>query len=153
MTEGTVNSVRFIETLEDLLGRGHVVRFQADGWSMHPTIRYGETIIVEPLGDSAVRAGDVLLYRHARFAIAHRLVRVTSTELVLRGDAADSCDAPISSDQLLGRVVAVERRGRLLRFGLRSRLWSPVSARALRRVRVARATISELLRRAPSLSM
>jgi phage repressor protein C with HTH and peptisase S24 domain len=143
MTEGTVNSMRFIETLEDLLGRGHVVRFQADGWSMHPTIRYGETIIVEPLGDSAVRTGDVLLYRHLRSAIAHRLVRVTSTELVLRGDAADSCDAPVSSDQLLGRVVAVERRGRTVRLDYLSGLWSSILARALRRFRICRAAIAQ----------
>jgi phage repressor protein C with HTH and peptisase S24 domain len=144
MTERTVNSVRFIETLEDLLGRGHVVRFQADGWSMHPTIRYGETIIVEPLGDSAVRTGDVLLYRHLRSAIAHRLVRVTSTELVLRGDAADSCDAPVSSDQLLGRVVAVERRGRTVRLDYLSGLWSSILARALRRLRICRAAIVQI---------
>jgi phage repressor protein C with HTH and peptisase S24 domain len=142
MTENSVNSVRFIETLKDLLARGHVVRFQADGWSMHPTIRYGEMITVEPLGESPVRTGDVLLYRHARTAIAHRLVRVTSTELVLRGDAADCCDAPISSDQLLGRVVAVERRGRTVRIDYLGRTWSLIRGRALRRFRILRSTIA-----------
>src|SRR5437899_11593258 len=109
MTEGTVNSQRFIETLEDLLGRGHAVRFRADGWSMHPTIRYGEIISVEPLGDSAIRSGEILLYRRARGTIAHRLVRVTSRvqerpQLVLRGDAADCADPPIEIEQVLGRV-------------------------------------------------
>jgi hypothetical protein len=142
MTESAVNSVRFIETLKDLLGRGHVVRFQADGWSMHPTIRYGEMITVEPLGESPVRAGDVLLYRHARSAIAHRLVRMTSTELVLRGDAADCCDAPINSDQLLGRVVAVERRGRTVRIDYFGRTWSLILGRTLRRVRICRSAIA-----------
>jgi signal peptidase I len=148
MTEGTVNSACFIETLEELLGRGHAVRFQADGWSMHPTIRFGEIIVIEPLGQVPVRAGDVLLYRHCRGAIAHRLVRVASSTagrptVILRGDAADCCDSPIELKEVLGRVIAVERCGRVVRFGLRTRIWSPVLARALRWFRIARTTIAE----------
>jgi hypothetical protein len=96
-----------------------------------------------------VRAGDILLYRHGRGAIAHRVVHEASSRggrpiLILRGDAADCCDSPIELNQVLGRVVAVERRGRVVRFGLRTRIWSPVLARALRWVRVARTTIAEL---------
>jgi hypothetical protein len=140
--------MEFLDTLEDLLDRGHVVRFRADGWSMHPTIRYGETIIVEPLQDSPVRTGDVLLYRLSRRAIAHRLSRVSASsdgtrrQLVLRGDAAECCDPPIDCDQVLGRVIAVQRRGHIVQFGALSRLWSPVWARALRYLRIARMKVS-----------
>jgi signal peptidase I len=151
MTEGAVNSAHFIETLEDLLGRGHAVRFQAHGWSMHPTIRYGETILVEPLGETAIRTGDVLLYRRSRSAIAHRVVRMTSSvdgraQFVLRGDAADCYDSPIELQHVLGRVIAVERDGRVTRFGVLSRNVSPVLGRALRHVRVVRGKVAEASR-------
>jgi hypothetical protein len=123
---------------------------------MHPTIHYGEIIIVEPLGDSTIRSGDILLYRRSQAAIAHRLVRVTSPlhverpQLVLRGDAADCADPPIGIDQVLGRVIAVERDGRVRRLGVLSRTCSPAVGRALRRARRARATIvAAALRFAP----
>jgi signal peptidase I len=120
------DSQQFLETAEELLGRGHLLRFRADGWSMHPTIRYGEVIIVEPLGDSPIRRGDILLYRRPGAAIAHRLIRVTSpvherAQLVLRGDAADCADPPIEIERVLGRVIAVERGGVVTRFGVLSR--------------------------------
>ena len=148
MTEGAAHSALFIDTIEDLLRHGHTVRFQADGWSMHPTIRSGEIIVIEPLGPTHVRAGDILLYRRTRAAIAHRvLCMVLSTAgrptLILRGDAADCVDSPVDVEQVLGRVVAVERRGRVLRFGRLSRTWSPIVARALRRFRLARAKVAE----------
>jgi signal peptidase I len=150
MTEGEVTSARFIETLEDLLGRGHAARFRADGWSMHPTIRFGETIVIEPLGQSPVRVGDVLLYRRGRGAIAHRVIQVVSSNagrqtLIFRGDAADCWDSPIELEHVLGRVVGVERGGRMMRFGVLSRNVSPALGRALRHVRLARGKVAELV--------
>jgi hypothetical protein len=138
----------FVETVEDLLRRGHAVRFHADGWSMHPTIRCGETIVVEPIGNAPVRTGDVLLYRNGHAVIAHRLVLIAESSdgrssLTLRGDAADSCDAPIVMGQVLGRVVAVERRGRIVTLGQLKGIYSPVLARMLRRARLARARVAE----------
>jgi hypothetical protein len=139
----------FLETATGLLERGHAVRFPADGWSMHPTIRYGETIIVEPLGAYEARRGEILLYRSSRSAIAHRLVRLTSVEgdeqLVFRGDAADCCDPPIAWHQVLGRVIAVERGGREVRFGYLGRIWRPVVARALRHVRICRMKAAKVI--------
>jgi signal peptidase len=117
---------------------------------MHPTIRNGETITVVPLADSPVRNGDILLYRHGRGALAHRLVRTRpssgeSSKLIFRGDAADCCDQPIRFEQILGRVVAVERQGRSVRFGLASRTWSRALGRAMRAVGVARTTAARFI--------
>jgi hypothetical protein len=142
--------MEFLATIEDLLNRGHAVRFQADGWSMHPTIRYGEIIVIEPVGQAPIRAGDVLLYRRSRSAIAHRVIRLTPSAggrstLVLRGDAADCCDDPISLDQVLGRVIAVERRGRQRRFGRLAHVWRPPLACALRHLRNYRLKVTNYI--------
>lgn len=143
--------LRFIQLLEELLREGHPVRFSAPGWSMYPTIRHSEIITVAPLGGSPVRAGDVVLYRRGRAAIAHRVIRVRSAAgrsvgFVLRGDAAHCSDRPVEPAQVLGRVLAVERDGRTVRLDLLSPRWSRALGRALRGARDARTKIAALMR-------
>ena len=53
--------MRFTHILADLLASGQTVRFTAPGHSMHPVIRHGDVLLVDPL-DRPVRAGDILLY-------------------------------------------------------------------------------------------
>jgi hypothetical protein len=101
----------------DLLGCGYDVRFRAPGQSMHPAIREGETITVRPVSPSAVRRGDIILYRWRQGVIAHRVVGIETAvsgnfHLLTRGDAADAQVEPVMPDQVLGKVVATERKGR-----------------------------------------
>jgi hypothetical protein len=108
----------FLDLSIDLLSKGYSIRFRPAGHSMHPTIRDGEAVVVEPVEPLVVRRGDILLYRAGARIIAHRVVRIESGEgavyvWTLRGDAVKGCDAPVSAEQILGRVVAVERGGRL----------------------------------------
>ena len=84
---------------------------------MSPTIRDGEAVTVEPLKAREARIGDILLYQTERRVIAHRVVGNTGEEdgtrmLILRGDSLAACDAPVRAGQVLGRVIAVERKGR-----------------------------------------
>ncbi len=102
----------FLDVANDLLSRGHSVRFRAEGDSMHPTIRRGEAIVVEPVSAAGLRKGDVALYRAERGITAHRVVGVDVTRLHMRGDAIASANEPVDRHQILGRVVLVEREGR-----------------------------------------
>ncbi|TMA60958.1 MAG: hypothetical protein E6J80_01350 [Deltaproteobacteria bacterium] len=115
-----------------LLRRGNRVRFRAAGASMQPTIEDGELITVAPVAPESVKRGDILLYQNERGVVAHRVVgRVKGTVpspvagcratgprqvdcplFLLRGDASVSCDAPVQLEQVIGRVVAVQRGGR-----------------------------------------
>lgn len=111
------DAATFLGLSEALLDEGYGVRFRAGGTSMQPAIEDGDAITVTPVALTDVRRGDVLLYRHNRRIIAHRVVdiRTTGTEIaafVLRGDAKTACDRPVAPDQILGRVVAIERGGR-----------------------------------------
>ena len=138
MTGRGRKSARFMAVVAEMLERGHLVRFRAMGWSMHPTIRNGEVITIAPLGRAPVRTGDILLYRRGRGAVAHRVVDVEtgparSGRLILQGDAALFCDQPISHGQVLGRVQAVERGGYRVRLGLLSLSWLRALARGIRR--------------------
>jgi signal peptidase I len=105
----------FLDISSELLSLGYKVRFRPAGQSMHPTIRDGETVTVEPLAACAVRRGDIILYVTQGRLIAHRVVRLESVEearFILRGDAVHCFDAPVGAEQILGRVIAVERAGR-----------------------------------------
>jgi hypothetical protein len=84
---------------------------------MYPTIRDGEAVTVEPLKAHEARRGDILLYRRESSVIAHRVVCIAGEEdatrvLILRGDSLATCDAPVRAEQVLGRVISVERKGR-----------------------------------------
>ena len=130
-----------IEAVLELLSEGYAVRFRAGGQSMHPTIKDGEMITVEPVTAPAVKRGDIVLYRSKNGVIAHRVVRAQPASceprLILRGDALTSSDSPVALEQVLGRVALVERCGRSIKLaGGRARLvraarfyWSRLKAR------------------------
>jgi signal peptidase I len=130
------------ELIVDLLMNGHRVKFRAPGYSMYPTILHEDVITVEPVDPSAVRVGDIVLYRNENSLIAHRVIKIlkrsernsrsapqgpqdrsappieaglsTSETLlfILCGDARPACDDPVAAEHILGKVVLVETNGR-----------------------------------------
>jgi len=94
---------------------------------MHPTIKEGETITVVPVAPFDIKRGDILLYLVDRRVIAHRVISIERKKgeamtqpptlsphqlFLLRGDASTTCDDPVEAQQVLGKVVSVERGGR-----------------------------------------
>jgi signal peptidase I len=126
----------FDAVIEQALTNGTMVRFRAEGDSMYPTIRDGETITVAPVSPEAIVRGDVLLCRHGTRVLAHRVVGTTSCGtdhfFVLRGDAKASCDAPVDASAVVGKVINVVRGARLI----------PLCGRAARIRRAARTAAS-----------
>jgi signal peptidase I len=101
---------------------------------MYPTIRDGEAVTVAPIRPASVVRGDVVLFRHGRRVLAHRVVAVTGcgSERVfeLRGDAKAAADGCFDASAIVGKVVNVRRGRRLIPLcGAR--------ARARRRMRSA----------------
>lgn len=82
--------------------------------------------------------------------VVHRVIGVSrqngQVSLTIKGDSAGHADGRIYPEQVLGRVIAVERRGRRLSMdgGLRrltNRLWawlSPFSSQVCHLPRIAR---------------
>jgi len=125
-----------LDLTAELLSRGTTVRFRPSGRSMYPSIREGELITVEPVQPSDVKLGDIVLYRSQRGLIAHRVVgtereqgtstqsSVLSPHYFLQGDASLSCDQPVAGQQILGRVVRVQRNGRSVALATRgAKMW------------------------------
>jgi hypothetical protein len=102
-----------------LLADGMAVRFRAAGDSMHPSLRGGDILIVEPVSAERVRRGNVVLAQLERGLTAHRVVAVTTDGggqrwFTTRGDGVEECDAPFGPSSLLGIVTTADRNGRLI---------------------------------------
>ncbi|HMF58565.1 MAG TPA: S24 family peptidase [Pyrinomonadaceae bacterium] len=109
----------FTELSTALLAEGYGVRFRAGGNSMHPTIVDGEIVRVEPVSAREIKRGDIILYRAGRGLTAHRVVVVgvngnETAVFQMRGDACATFDEPVTGEQIMGRVIEVERDGRTI---------------------------------------
>ena len=109
--------LNFVNVSTGLLSSGYSVRFRAPGDSMRPFIMDGDAITVSPVDPLAVKRGDIILYCFKGGVIAHSVVRIRRRQdgeplFILRGDLLCSADEPVEPQQILGRVVSVQRGGR-----------------------------------------
>jgi signal peptidase I len=97
------------------------VRLRALGTSMVPAMLPGDWVSVRRAGLDEISAGEVVLFLRNGRLVVHRVVgrNVVSdagnTEepcLITRGDRLRHDDPPVSSKELLGRVVSIERNNR-----------------------------------------
>jgi len=97
---------------------------------MHPTIRHADIITVEPVAPFKLKKGDIILYRLQGGLIAHRIVKIEKRNgggltFLLRGDASINYDAPVKPEQVLGKVICLERDHRIIDpYSWRVSLWS-----------------------------
>jgi len=104
------------ELSKDILKKGRSVRFQAKGWSMHPFIQDGDFITVSPVEDSSIKVGDVVFYSTAEDRIiVHRVIRKYRKDgrvtMLIKGDATSGPSEKVDAEDILGKVVAIERDG------------------------------------------
>jgi signal peptidase len=112
----------FPELITELLQDGYNVNFSAPGHSMYPTIIANENILVAPIDPAAVRMGDIILYRSNGSLIAHRVTLINKMNndaintypdwsFILKGDASATFDEPVKDEQIIGKVISIERNG------------------------------------------
>ena len=90
-------------------------QFPISGESMRPWFRPGDQALIQH-GITDLRRGEVVVFHRQNHLTIHRIIYIThqagGTVLVTKGDNLTYFDAPIQSDQLLGRVIAIQRDGR-----------------------------------------
>ncbi len=89
---------------------------------MIPFIRDGDTLTIAPLANRPPRLGEVVAYscpteEGAKLAI-HRVIARRRRDFLVRGDGNGCMPEIVSSENILGRMVKVERDGRQVRLGL-----------------------------------
>jgi hypothetical protein len=96
---------------------GTLHRVPVRGQSMLPLLRPGDSVLVAH--GAPLVPGDVLVYRREGQLVAHRLIRPAAGEgraCLAQGDNLLEPDAPVEADEIVGRVIAIQREGRTLRL-------------------------------------
>lgn len=118
-----VATIRHLQRLTD-----QQMVFDVVGTSMWPTLHAADKVTVAH--SNAYRRGDLILFDDGAQLVVHRLLDVDSQgRYITKGDNRRTLDAPVSADQILGRVITIVRadktipirpnRQRLLRRFLR----------------------------------
>ena len=111
------------ELAAQLLRRGAPLWIKARGASMLPFVWDGDVALVTPAAWRAIGVGDVVCYETpAGRLFLHRVIERTDDRFITKGDALVATEA-IARAQLLGKVTAIERRGRMMRLDGRSARW------------------------------
>lgn len=121
MSEIQLNRHEFESLASEILADGKILRFRANGFSMSPFIRDGDIIDVQPDSAERIRKGDIILCRYEPDRLlAHRVVQIdgegSKSKYIIQGDALYQPDGIISSEQVLGRVVAIRHDGKHMRI-------------------------------------
>lgn len=105
-----------VEIAGELLRQGRYLKIKARGSSMVPFLLDGDVVHVTAAEGGGIGVGDVICYETSPGRLFfHRVVRRDGDGFVTKGDALAFTDL-VSRGQVLGKVVAVERRGRLRRL-------------------------------------
>lgn len=106
---------RDVEIILAVLESGHSVELPATGYSMFPTLRPGDRVIVKPLTQEDLpQKGSVVVYIENSGFVMHRLVEITRsgsghTQFITRGDSMPEPDKPWHQQKLLGVAVSYKR--------------------------------------------
>jgi len=112
---GTAPSAQ--ESVADKVRVGGSATIRVVATSMFPWIRPGDQAFIRRYDFSQINSGDVILYERANGLFIHRVIRRITrpglggdvTLLVVKGDALDRPDAPVSAKEFLGRAIRIHR--------------------------------------------
>lgn len=104
-----------VALLSDTLRLAGTVRLKVQGTSMLPALWPGDVLTVEANCKSVMPGDIVVVYRDGRLFV-HRAVAQRGSCWIIRGDAMPQNDPPVESQDVLGKVVRVQRE---------QREWSP----------------------------
>jgi signal peptidase I len=95
---------------EEVVREFGVVRLRVFGTSMAPAILPGDLVLIQRADLGEISPGEVVLFLQKGRLFVHRVVgRAEEPYVITRGDRLRHNDPPVSSRELLGRVVSIER--------------------------------------------
>ena len=118
---GTISPEAIRQLFIDLLREGHVIRSWAVGGSMSPCIKKGDLLSVKPISLEQAGIGEIVAYRKDEshsVLTTHRVVARGKDQgqcyLITKGDRNLYRDFPLSPQDVLGKVVGIERKGQVI---------------------------------------
>ncbi|HEX8949352.1 MAG TPA: signal peptidase I [Dissulfurispiraceae bacterium] len=110
--------VDYTSLTDEFLKSGGCIRIPVIGGSMSPLLRSGDLIYARPAKVENLSAGDIVLCKKGKAMVAHRLVSISNENgefiLMTKGDAFPVPDDPVRGEEVVGKVYAVGKRGKML---------------------------------------
>jgi len=102
------------ELAAEVLRSSGRLRLGVTGWSMFPSIRPGDALLIELSNHHDVVSGDIVLFFREHRLFAHRAVGRNHDDwrILTRGDAMPIEDPPVNEAELLGKVTLIWRGGK-----------------------------------------
>ena len=136
-----------LEMLKGVIERDVEIPLKTFGLSMRPVIYGGEWIVVRRAIEAEIRVGDIIIYQAGQGFVAHRVIqrlkKGEQTCFKVKGDAHLASEGVVSAGQIIARVVALKKRGRVISMD------QPAWQRANRIIARYSSAIDHLYRRLP----
>lgn len=98
-----------IPFIKNILESGQNVRLSVHGSSMLPHIKNGDTVELTSI-KSTLKKGDIVLAQSSGDRhVLHRIIKVNHKSIYLRGDSQEESEGPISTENVLGRAVSLQK--------------------------------------------
>jgi len=118
---GTLSPEAIRQLFIDLLREGYVIRSWAVGESMFPCIKKGDLLVIHPIALEEAAIGEIVAFRKAEshsVLTTHRVVARGQERgqgyLITQGDRNLCRDFPLSPQEVMGKVVSIERKGQVI---------------------------------------
>jgi len=115
--ECIVNNKESFSSVISTLEKNKIAKLNTKGNSMLPVLREGDIITLSCADSNQLKIGDIIAYYHhpKEKIVVHRLVRKRDSFLT-KGDAIFDMDSPIRADNILGKIIFVERNNRIIKM-------------------------------------
>jgi signal peptidase I len=113
------------EIIIDLLRSGKSAELSASGYSMFPTLRPGDKVLIRPASKNSLPPpGSIIIVNLNNLFVLHRLTGIRkdasgSTLLITRGDCMSEPDPPFQPDKIVGVADSYVRNNRQQRITCR----------------------------------
>jgi phage repressor protein C with HTH and peptisase S24 domain len=103
-----------LDLAAEVLRAGGRLRLRALGSSMLPSIWPGDVLCIERKPGEEIVPGDIVLVARGGRFFVHRLLEKCDSGWVMRGDSLPQNDEAVAEVQVLGKVSAIHRKGRVV---------------------------------------
>ncbi len=105
--------------LEQLLREENIIRIKPQGYSMYPLfIPERDEALIQQTDYTDCHRNDVVLYRRDQgILVLHRICRIISDGFYMVGDNQYEVEGPLRQDQIIGKLIAVNRNSREFTVG------------------------------------
>lgn len=110
------------DLIDSKLSIGDQIQFMVVSNSMAPLIRAGDSVIADITQPDSIRRGDIVVIRREEDFLTHRAIIPNKGNWFTKGDNAILFDPPSNTNNVIGRVVAINKGNQSITF--QTRKWT-----------------------------